>query len=113
MLNLLSQPWFKAGVKLTLCQSLGQAYAWCQSRLAPHAVFQLFRDAVSPGYSTDPQESRCGKGRQGSRRLYEFFQTGHAPVDPAETVELFEFMTAAQLSKERGGAEVPLQELRK
>jgi hypothetical protein len=34
-------------------------------------------------------------------------------VDPAETIELFEFMTAAQLSKERSGAEVPLAELRK
>jgi len=42
-----------------------------------------------------------------------FFHTGRAPVDPAETIEVFEFMTAAQLSKDRGGAEVPLEELRK
>lgn len=45
--------------------------------------------------------------------IAEFFHTGKPPVDSAETVELFEFMTAAQLSKERGGAEVPLAELRK
>lgn len=42
-----------------------------------------------------------------------FFHTGKPPVDPAETLELFEFMTAAQLSAERGGTEVKLEELRK
>jgi len=34
-------------------------------------------------------------------------------ADSAETIEIFEFMTAGQLSKERGGAEVSLAELRK
>jgi hypothetical protein len=43
----------------------------------------------------------------------EFFHTGRPPFDVAETVEIFEFMTAAQLSKERNGAEVSLEELRK
>jgi predicted dehydrogenase len=43
----------------------------------------------------------------------EFFHTGRSPVDPAETVEIFEFMTAAQISKERNGAVVQLSELRK
>ena len=47
------------------------------------------------------------------RAIAEFFHTGRAPVDTAETIEVFEFMTAAQRSKDRGGAEVPLQELRK
>ncbi len=47
------------------------------------------------------------------RAIAEFFHTGKPPVDPAETLEIFEFMTAAQLSKERGGAPVPLSELRK
>jgi hypothetical protein len=45
--------------------------------------------------------------------MAEFFQTGKAPIDPAETLEIVEFMTAAQLSKERGGAEVTLDEVRK
>ncbi len=47
------------------------------------------------------------------RAIAEFFQTGRPPVDPAETLEIFEFMTAAQLSKDRAGALVPLAELRK
>ena len=46
------------------------------------------------------------------RVIAEFFQTGRPPVTPAETVEVFEFMTAADLSKARQGAEVSLTELR-
>ena len=48
-----------------------------------------------------------------ARAVAEFFHTGRTPVDLAQTVEVFEFMTAAQLSKERNGAEVALTELRK
>ena len=47
------------------------------------------------------------------RAIAEFFHTGRTPVDVAQTIEVFEFMTAAQLSKQRGGAEVRLAELRK
>ena len=47
------------------------------------------------------------------RTMAEFFHTGRAPIDPAETLEIVEFMTAAQMSKERSGAEVRLEELRK
>ena len=45
--------------------------------------------------------------------IAKFFQTLEVPIDPLETLEIIEFMTAAQLSKERGGAEVKLEELRK
>jgi predicted dehydrogenase len=45
--------------------------------------------------------------------MAEFFHTGRPPVDPAETIEVFEFMTAAQLSSDRSGAPVSLAELRK
>jgi hypothetical protein len=48
-----------------------------------------------------------------ARAIAEFFHTGRSPVDVNQTIEVFEFMTAAQLSKERGGAEVKLSELRK
>lgn len=46
------------------------------------------------------------------RNVAEFFHTGRSPVDVAETLEVFEFMTAAQLSKERNGAAVALADLR-
>ena len=40
-----------------------------------------------------------------------FFQTGVPPVDPAETLEIIAFMEAAELSKARGGAPVPLADV--
>jgi predicted dehydrogenase len=46
------------------------------------------------------------------RVIAEFFHTGRAPVDPAETLEVFEFMTAADVSKARNGGEVALADLR-
>jgi predicted dehydrogenase len=59
-------------------------------------------------------DSTGPEGYEGlERAIAEFFHTGRPPVDPAESIELFEFMTAAQLSKERDGAEIPLAELRK
>ena len=62
----------------------------------------------------DSIEARGQGGYEGLvQAIAEFFQTGRPPVDPAETLEIFEFMTAAQLSKERSGASVPLAELRK
>jgi hypothetical protein len=47
-----------------------------------------------------------------AKAIAEFFHTGRSPVDAAETIEVIEFMTAAQLSKARGGADVKLAELR-
>lgn len=59
-------------------------------------------------------EAKGAAGNEGIvRAIAEFFHTGRTPVDVAETIEVFEFMTAAQVSKERGGAEVKLAELRK
>jgi hypothetical protein len=45
------------------------------------------------------------------REAIHFFQTGVAPVDPAETIELFAFMEAADESKRRDGAPVALSEI--
>jgi predicted dehydrogenase len=44
--------------------------------------------------------------------IAEFFHTGRSPVDPAETLEILAFMSAAQLSKDRGGTDVMLSEVR-
>ncbi len=43
--------------------------------------------------------------------IVEFFRTGEPPVAPEETLEIVEFMTAAGLSKQRGGERVYLAEL--
>lgn len=47
------------------------------------------------------------------KAIAEFFHTKKPPIDPAETLELFQFMSAAQLSSEKNGAEVPLSEVQK
>ena len=43
--------------------------------------------------------------------IAKFFRTGVAPVRPAETLEMFAFMEAADLSKARAGAVVLLSEI--
>ena len=43
--------------------------------------------------------------------VVKFFKTGVPPVPAAETLELFAFMQAADMSKERGGGSVMLSEL--
>ncbi len=47
------------------------------------------------------------------RQVVKFFQTRVPPVPPEECVEVLAFMQAADVSKERGGAEVLLAELDK
>ena len=45
--------------------------------------------------------------------ITKFFQTRISPVDPEETLEIIAFMEAADVSKARGGAAVPLSEVTK
>ncbi|MDF1752028.1 MAG: Gfo/Idh/MocA family oxidoreductase [Verrucomicrobiales bacterium] len=45
--------------------------------------------------------------------IADYFITGVAPVTPAETLEIYAFMEAADESKRQGGAEVTLQEVMK
>jgi predicted dehydrogenase len=45
------------------------------------------------------------------REILRFFQTRVAPVDPDETLEVFAFLEAARLSRERGGVPVGLAEV--
>ena len=44
--------------------------------------------------------------------IIKFFQTGISPVDPKETLEMFAFMEAADISKTKGGASVSLAEIK-
>jgi hypothetical protein len=63
-----------------------------------------------------PGGTTSTKGTGGSEELAEaiaeFFHTGKSPVDAAETIEVFEFMDAAQASKEKNGAAVTLDTVR-
>ncbi|MBI1372963.1 MAG: gfo/Idh/MocA family oxidoreductase [Phycisphaera sp.] len=43
--------------------------------------------------------------------IVHFFKTGEAPVDSAETLEIYAFMEAADESKRRGGAPVAIQDV--
>lgn len=43
--------------------------------------------------------------------IIKFFQTGVAPIQPEETLEIMAFMEAADLSKARNGASVALKEI--
>jgi hypothetical protein len=44
-------------------------------------------------------------------KIIEFFQTGISPVDAQETIELYTFMEAADVSKTRDGAWVDIKEV--
>ena len=46
-------------------------------------------------------------------QITQFFKTGVPPVDPKESLEILAFMEAADMSKARGGVEVPLSEIMK
>jgi predicted dehydrogenase len=46
-------------------------------------------------------------------KIADFFKTGIAPVEPAETLEIYGFMEAADESKRRGGIPVSVDEIMK
>ncbi len=46
-------------------------------------------------------------------KIGEFFRTGIAPVEPAETLEIYGFMEAADESRRRGGVPVSVGEIMK
>ena len=43
-------------------------------------------------------------------KILDYFRTGVAPIEPEETVEIFTFMKASNMSLERGGKEVTMEE---
>jgi predicted dehydrogenase len=99
-----------AGSDVTTCK-------WKDGRLGVYQAL-VKGDPAQPlitvtGPQGTVQTTGTAEGEAIERAMAEFFHTGRSPVPVAETLEVFEFMTAAQLSKERGGAEVALAELRK
>ena len=45
------------------------------------------------------------------QEVVQFFRTGEAPVPLEETIEIYAFMEAADVSKRRGGAPVSIDEI--
>lgn len=76
----------------------------------------IFREGEGYGGRADGTTgSQEVGGYEGYRPLLveviRFFQTGVAPVDPEETIELFAFMEAADESKRRGGEPVGIADV--
>lgn len=69
----------------------------------PHQVTLFGTEAVA-------QQSGGGDYAPLVAEIVKFFQTGVAPIEPEETIELFAFMEAADESKRRGGAPVSIAE---
>ena len=44
------------------------------------------------------------------KEILDYFRTGKVPVSREETIEIFAFMKASNMSKERGGEPVTIQE---
>jgi hypothetical protein len=57
------------------------------------------------------QVDKLGGYEELCREIGRFFRTGKPPVSAEETLEIFTFMEAADESKRRGGAPVPLAEV--
>jgi predicted dehydrogenase len=60
---------------------------------------------------SEPARGSAAMYRGLVQEIVRFMKTGVAPVHPEETLEMFAFMRAAQLSRERGGARVALSEV--
>lgn len=72
-------------------------------------VFGSKRVAVSENLVEHSHHDSTAAGYRGLvEQIVKFFQTGMAPVPPAETLETLAFMEAADRSKERNGAPVTL-----
>jgi len=91
--------------------------AWSDGRVG---VFRgMIKGSYLPLVKVEGDKGQADSGKTGysyvglCETMAKFFHTRQSPIDPQETLEIIEFMTAAQLSKERGGAEVRLDELRR
>lgn len=109
----------------TGCQSVTRTYTegtdvivgkWKDGRLG--TVRGLRKGATSYGAIAFGSKATVASGPEGRSsyrdllvEIVKFFQTGVSPVPLEETIEILAFMEAADLSRQRGGAPVPLREL--
>lgn len=70
--------------------------------------------AVYGGTAFTPEGAVPAGGYAGYKvlldKILEFFQTGEPPVSPEETIEIYAFMKASNMSLERGGKPVTVKE---
>ena len=85
---------------------------WPDGRIG---TFRDVRDAKTPGvaivYGT--QSSASGKSSGYNpllREIVNFFKTKTPPISADETIEIYGFMSAADASRDQGGAAIPLPE---
>ena len=87
---------------------------WSDGRVGTlHAVHRWPAEykVIKFGDDRIAEQSSSGDYTPLVREILQFFQTGRAPVTPAETLEIYAFMEAADESKRRGGASVSLAEV--
>ena len=85
---------------------------WKDGRVGTVQVLRPFGDYGAVAYA-EKKVVESGKIKVGYvpmlREIIKFFQTGVAPVNEDETLEMFAFMDAAQKSKEQGGRPVKVK----
>ena len=70
------------------------------------------REQEREGFSLEVQEEALFRyARQHDGEIVKFFRTGQAPIAPEETIEIYAFMTAADVSKARGGIPISIEEV--
>jgi predicted dehydrogenase len=85
---------------------------WPDGRIG---TFRDLRDAKVPGVATIYGTESTVTGKNPGygpllREIVTFFRTGKPPVPAAETIEIYAFMSAADASRDRDGAAIPLPE---
>jgi hypothetical protein len=90
---------------------------WKDGRLGVVRGIRKGKDGYGISLFGEKAILQSGSQSEGYRPLLveivKFFQTRVAPVNPEETLEMFAFMEAADVSKRQGGISVPLSQVTK
>lgn len=107
----------------TGCEKVGRVHSemgdictgvWNDGRLGTFRAVSVGPNIIYGGTAITPDGPVEAGGYAGYMVLLEqilkFFETGICPIDPEETIEIFTFMKASNMSVERGGAIVTMEE---
>ncbi|WP_031498527.1 Gfo/Idh/MocA family protein [Bryobacter aggregatus] len=86
---------------------------WSDGRVGTVRTLRPYADFGAVGFQKDNKVLQTPTKFEYSyvplvREIVQFFKTGQAPVDPAESIEIFAFLDAAQKSREQGGKPVKM-----